>query len=301
VIDPGSLRATGKGFWRAAPDNLRGSVLMVASIVVATATMAGIKVIGARLPLVEILMVRQVLVGLILAQLFRRNLLRALRTRHPGLQILRGLLSLGAQLCQFAALLYIPLVEVTALGFSQVIFITIAATIILGETVDRRRWSAMLSGFAGVLVMLWPAGDGLNVFALLAIGSGLLSCGVTITIRSMARSEATTTIMLYQSIILCVALVVPTTLWWVPPTPQEWAVLLVIGVVGAWGQYLFTSACQVGEAGALAPLEFTRLLLSACIGYLFFLETPSLSVLIGASMVILSTVYTVRRNARDRG
>jgi drug/metabolite transporter (DMT)-like permease len=245
----------------------------------------------------EILMIRQLMVTLILTQIFRGNLRRALRTDHLGLQVQRGLFSFGSQLGQFVALVYIPLAEVTALGFSQVIFITIAAAVILRETVGLRRWVATMVGFAGVLVMLWPSGEGLNPFALLAISSGLLSCGVTVTIRSMARTEATATIMLYQSIILCAAFMIPTALWWVTPTPREWTVLLSIGIVGSLGQYLFTSACQTGEAGALAPLEFTRLLIAASIGYVFFLETPSLSVLIGGSIVAVSTIYTVRRNA----
>jgi drug/metabolite transporter (DMT)-like permease len=145
--------------------------------------------------------------------------------------------------------------------------------------------------------MLRPAGEGLNVFALLAMSSGLLSCGVTITIRSMARTETTGTIMLYQGLMLCAAFLIPAALWWETPTPKECAVLLLIGLVGSMGQYFFTSACQTGEAGALAPLEFTRLLVAAGIGYFFFLEIPSFSVLAGASIVIACTIYTVRRNA----
>jgi drug/metabolite transporter (DMT)-like permease len=250
-----SARAAGTRGWRAASANLRGSILMVASIVISSVMMSGIKVIGLRIPLTEILLVRQLTVTLILMYLFRGNLRRALRTSHLGLQVMRGLFSFGSQLTQFLALLYIPLAEVTALGFSQVIFVTIAAAVILRETIGWRRWAATIVGFAGVLVMLRPAGEGLNVFALLAMSSGLLSCGVTITIRSMARTETTATIMLYQSLMLCAAFLIPAALWWETPTPKECAVLLLIGLVGSMGQYFFTSACQTGEAGALAPLR----------------------------------------------
>jgi drug/metabolite transporter (DMT)-like permease len=284
--------------WAGASVNLRATIMTLASIVLFSVMLTSIKLIGTRLPMTEILLIRQVIVTVIVMPLFGSSLRYALRTDNLGLQVLRGLFSVGSQLTQFVALLYIPLAEVTALSFSQVIFITIAAAIILQETVSWRRWLATIVGFAGVIVMLTPAGgEGLNVFALMALASGVLGAGVSITIRSMAHRESTITIMLYQCVILCLIYVGPATWWWVWPTATEWWLLLTIGVVGTLAQYLFTRGCQIGEASALAPLEFSRLLIAAVIGYFVFLEVPSLTTLIGATIIIGSTVYTVRHNA----
>jgi drug/metabolite transporter (DMT)-like permease len=113
----------------------------------------------------------------------------------------------------------------------------------------------------------------------------------------MSQREATMTIMLYQSIILCLFYVGPAAWWWVWPTATEWWLLATIGVFGSVAQFLFTRGCQIGEASALAPLEFSRLLIAAVVGYFVFLEVPSLTTLIGATIIIGSTVYTVRHNA----
>jgi len=284
--------------WSGASNNLRATIMTIASIVLFSVMLAALKAIGTRVPMTEILLIRQLIVSVVIIQFFGNGLCYALRTNNLGLQVLRGLFSFGSQLTQFVALLYIPLAEVTALSFSQVIFITIAATIILHETVSWRRWLATIIGFAGVIVMVLPTGgDGLNIFALMALSSGLLGAGVSITIRAMSHTESTITIMLYQSIILCLLYAGPAVWWWVWPTATEWVLLATIGIVGAVAQYLFTRGCQIGEASALAPLEFSRLLIAAVVGYFVFLEVPSLTTLAGATIIIGSTVYAVRHNA----
>jgi drug/metabolite transporter (DMT)-like permease len=284
--------------WSGASNNLRATIMTVASIVLFSVMLTNLKLIGTRVPMTEILLIRQIIVSLVIIQFFGSGLRHALRTDNLGLQVLRGLFSFGSQLTQFVALLYIPLAEVTALSFSQVIFITIAAAVILRETVSWRRWLATVIGFAGVIVMLLPTGgDGFSVFALMALSSGVLSAGVSITIRAMSHREATMTIMLYQSIILCLFYVGPAAWWWAWPTATEWWLLATIGIFGSVAQFLFTRGCQIGEASALAPLEFSRLLIAAAIGYFVFLEVPGVTTLIGATIIIGSTVYTVRHNA----
>jgi drug/metabolite transporter (DMT)-like permease len=293
-----SLPAEVARLWSGASNNLRATIMTVASIVLFSVMLTNLKLIGTRVPMTEILLIRQIIVSLVIIQFFGSGWRHALRTDNLGLQLLRGLFSFGSQLTQFVALLYIPLAEVTALSFSQVIFITVAAAVILRETVSRQRWLATVIGFAGVIVMLLPTGgDGFSIFALMALSSGLLSAGVSITIRSMSHREATMTIMLYQSIILCLFYVGPAAWWWVWPTATEWWLLATIGIFGSVAQFLFTRGCQIGEASALAPLEFSRLLIAAVVGYFVFLEVPSLTTLIGATIIIGSTVYTVRHNA----
>jgi drug/metabolite transporter (DMT)-like permease len=293
-----SLPAEVARLWSGASNNLRATIMTVASIVLFSVMLTNLKLIGTRVPMTEILLIRQIIVSLVIIQFFGSGWRHALRTDNLGLQLLRGLFSFGSQLTQFVALLYIPLAEVTALSFSQVIFITVAAAVILRETVSRQRWLATVIGFAGVIVMLLPTGgDGFSTFALMALTSGLLSAGVSITIRSMSHREATMTIMLYQSIILSLFYVGPAAWWWVWPTATEWWLLATIGIFGSVAQFLFTRGCQIGEASALAPLEFSRLLIAAVVGYFVFLEVPSLTTLIGATIIIGSTVYTVRHNA----
>lgn len=293
-----ALHSRGRQKWIAVPDNMRGSILFILSVVMFCIMMVAIKKIGSGLPLPQILLIRQVILTMILLPLLLGDLSRALSTQYLGRHIVRGLFCLGSQYTYFLALLYLPLADMTALGFSQVIFMTIAAVVILKEKVGLRRWLATLVGFAGVLIMLRPSGGVVDIYTLVAVLSALLLCGVTVSIRLMARTESTETVMLYQSFVLCAAYAVPTFLWWQWPSQEEWVLLAVIGIVGTLGQYLFTLAFRVAEASALAPLEFTRLLIAIILGFLVFSEIPEMSTMLGAVIVMGSTIYTVRRNSR---
>lgn len=282
--------------WNSASNNLRATIMTLVSIVLFSAVLASIKILGSQLPMTQILLIRQLVVSMVIFYFIGGRIRQALQTQRLGLQIMRGVFSWGSQLTQFIALLYIPLAEVTALSFSQVVFITIGAGLILGERVGWHRWFATAAGFIGLFIMLAPTGEGLNAFALLALASGILGAGVSLTIRAMADRESTLTIMLYQCGILCLAYIGPALWYWTWPMAQEWCILVVIGLLGALAQYLFTRGCQIGEAAAIAPLEFTRLLLAAAVGYLVFFEVPSLLTLTGAVIIIGSMIYTVRHN-----
>lgn len=284
-------------WWAAAPDNLRGSILMVASFFLFGAMMAGIKAIGSDLPLVQVLFIRQIIVTILLMPLFIRGFPAALRTRHPGLQMVRGAFSLGAMLCGFTALLHIPLADVTALGFAKVLFVTIGAVIFLHEKVGTRRWIATAIGFVGVLIMLRPSGDGIGYYYFLTLIGALFGAGITITVRVLAKSERTETILFYQAVFLIVALAVPTLVWWVQPDMRQWMLIALVGITGTGGQYLITRAHQTGQASALAPLEFVRLLIATAIGFFVFSELPDGTTFAGAALVVGATVYTMHRNS----
>ena len=284
-------------WWDAAPDNLRGSILMISAFFLFGGMMAGIKAIGTDIPLVQVLFIRQVIVTVLLMPLFIRGFPAALRTRNPGLQVLRGAFSLGAMLCGFTALLYIPLADVTALGFAKVLFVTIGAVVILHEKVGTRRWIATAIGFVGVFIMLRPSGDGIGYYYMLTLIGALFGAGITITVRILAKSERTETILFYQAVFLILALAIPTLLWWVQPDLRQWTLIALVGITGTGGQYLITRAHQTGQASALAPLEFVRLLIATAIGFFIFAELPDGTTFAGAALVVGATVYTMRRNS----
>lgn len=287
-------------WWRGASPNLRGTVYMVTALLVYAVMVGAFKYIGTAIPLVETLMIRQIIMSAVVVVVLGRSLPLALKTDRPGLQIFRGLITLASMLCGFSALIHIPLAQATSISFSQVLFVTVAAVLILKERVDAPRWIATALGFAGVLIMLNPSTGGLNIWALMAVGGALFGAGITISVRILGTSERTETILIYQGLVLMVVLAWPTWAFWVWPTPEQWFWLVLLSLFGTAGQWLITKAYQVGEAAALAPLEFSRLLLASFTGFVFFAEVPRLTTLIGAAIVIGATLYTMRRNARSR-
>jgi drug/metabolite transporter (DMT)-like permease len=284
--------------WLAASPNLRGSIYLFSSMLVYAVMVGGMKHIGGTIPLAEILMIRQIIMTLVIVAIARGALPMLLRTTRPGLQVTRGVITLISMLCGFWALIHIPLAQATAIGFSQVFFVTIAAVIILKERVDARRWVATIVGFGGVMVMLDPTTDGLNLYALAAIGGAFFGALVNISVRLLAATERTETILLYQGAVLMAVLAVPCWWYWVEPNANQWFWLVTLSLFGTAGQWLMTRAYQVGEASALAPLDFSRLLLACFTGFVFFGEIPALTTWIGAAIVIGATLYTIRKNAQ---
>jgi len=286
------------GWWSLAPANLRGSILLISAFIAFGIMVTAIKGLGTAIPLPQLLVVRQVIMTILLLPLFLPDIGGALRTNHMPLQILRGLCSLGSMLFGFAAVQHIPLADATAIGFSQILFVTILAVLILKEKVGPHRWAATAVGFLGVLIMLRPGEEGFDHYAIYAVIGAVFSSGVAITVRVLSHSERTATILLYQAMVLFAALIVPTVLNWVWPTPAQWMALIVIGVTGTAGQFLLTRAYQVGEASALAPLDFIRLIVNTVLGIVIFSELPDSATLVGAVLVVGSTVYVIRRNAK---
>lgn len=287
-------------WWRRASPNLRGTVYMITALLVYAVMVGAFKHLGTAIPLVETLMIRQIIMSAVIVAIAGRGLKRALKTDRPGLQIFRGLITLASMLCGFSALIHIPLAQATSISFSQVLFVTVAAVLILKERVDRARWVATVLGFAGVLIMLNPSADGLNFWALMSLCGALFGAGITISVRILGTSERTETILIYQGLVLMVVLAWPAFTFWVWPTPEQWFWLVLLSLFGTAGQWLITKAYQVGEASALAPLDFSRLILAVFTGFVFFAEIPTLTTLIGAAIVIGATLYTMRRNARGR-
>jgi drug/metabolite transporter (DMT)-like permease len=284
--------------WAAASPNLRGSVYMLSSLLVYAVMVGAMKHVGAAIPLVEILMIRQIIMSLVIVAIAGHAVPALMRTARPGLQVTRGLITLASMLCGFSAIIHIPLAQATAIGFSQVFFVTIAAVLVLKERVDARRWIATAIGFFGVLIMLDPSTDGLNVYALASVAGALFGAGITVSVRMLATTERTETILLWQGAVLIAVLALPTWWWWTWPTTEQWFWLVLLSLFGTAGQWLITRAYQVGEAAALAPLDFSRLLLSCFTGFVFFAEVPALTTGIGAAIVIAATLYTIRKNAR---
>ena len=286
--------------WRRSTENFKSSVILLVALTAFATMTVLIKVAGRRIPLVEILIVRQLVMQAMLFPLARAGLRRMLRTPYPVLQIFRGVLQLGAMTASFAAVIHLPLAQAMTISFSYAIFVTLGAGLFLKELIDRGRWIATVVGLLGVGVMLRPSGESSMTWSIVAVLGAIFSAASALSLRYRPDARRTDTVLTYQALVLVTALIVPTALSWVAPTPLEWLELLGVGLTGTAGQWMLTVAYQRGEAAALAPLDFVRLLLTTLCGLVFFGETPDPPVLVGAAIVFAATIYTFRANARQR-
>jgi len=283
--------------WMTIPGNVRGSLIVLVASMVSVVMSALIKQVGQNIPVVEILFIRQLLVLLIISPVILRNLDTVFTTNVFRLHFTRSLFSVVAMFTGFTAVVHLPLAEVTAISFVRTLFTTILAIFFLKEVVGIRRWSSVVIGFVGVLVIVRPDSDNINAYAMLALISALFVSGINIVMRKLSQIDNPSTIMTYQSIFVTLVMAVPTVFLWVTPTFEEAVFVLLIGGLMSMMQWLFIQAFKAGEAAAIAPMEYARLIFAAVIGIIFFAEVPTAWTLSGAGIIMASTLYTMHRNA----
>jgi drug/metabolite transporter (DMT)-like permease len=281
------------------PGNLRGTLWMLVAGLFFTVMVTLIKVLGERLHVAEIILIRQIVMAAIVAPTIIYGLPGSLSTRHPGLHVLRILCASTAMLAGFTAIIHLPLADATAIAFSKTFFITIFAIFFLGETVGRHRWTATAVGFVGVMIILRPGGDtGIDLYAGLAVLSAACAAVVMIVIRKLSQHERPVTILTYQAVFVGL-IMLPIALYnWTSPTLWELGLLVIVGMVSWAGQMCNIRAFRAGEASALAALDYVRLLYATVIGFLVFGDLPALATYAGAALIIAGSLYTVWREAQ---
>ncbi|MCP4335179.1 MAG: DMT family transporter [Gammaproteobacteria bacterium] len=272
---------------------------MLASFVFALMALL-IKLLGQRLHITQILLVRQIGMVIMVAPAMLRNFPAALHSERPGLQLMRICCALVAMLCGFTAIIHMPLAEATAIFFAKSFFVTIFAVFFLAEVVGVYRWGAVLVGFAGVMIMLQPGTDNFTIYGILSLVGAAGAAGVMILLRLLSRSDSAVTIMTYGSLGVGLVMIVPGIYFWQPPTASEWLLLAAVGVVSYFGQKCNIFAYKHGEASLLASLDYVRLLWVTLFGFLVFGQFPGLSTWFGSAIVIAAAIFTIYREARRK-
>ena len=293
---PSGRLARYRASWDLLSANVRGSIWMVLSSLVFAVMATCIKLLGQDLPVIEILFFRQMFVILVVLPAIARGFPTVLVTSRWPVHLTRALLAFVAMTAGFTALVHLPLAEATAISFARTLFTTILAVVFLHEVVGWRRWTATLVGFLGVVVVARPSPEQFNEYALLALLSACFVAALQIALRSLAQTERPVTIMAYQNVCLSLLLAGPAAYLWVTPTWEQVAFLAAIGVLMSVVQWTMIKAYGIGEASAIAPMEYGRLLFATVAGIWVFAEVPTVYTLVGATLIIASTLYTVHRN-----
>ncbi|MEQ1889606.1 MAG: DMT family transporter [Alphaproteobacteria bacterium] len=280
-------------------NNLKGIVLMLVSGV-AVSVMSGVilHLVKTHHPF-EVAFFRNAL-GLImvLPLLAGKGGMAHLRTGRLGPLVWRGLLSTVSMLCYFYGVSLIPLAEVTALSFMGPLFATIIAIVLLGERVRLRRSIALIIGFSGALIILRPGFNEIGLGTLLILGSAISWSVSMIIIKVLTKTESAITQSLYTLVMLTPITGLVALPYWHNPSPGEFGWMIVMAGLGTIAQLAFTEAFKLSDLTALLPLDFTKLIWTALVGYLFFTQTPDIWVFIGGAVIFSSTTYISLREAR---
>ena len=278
-------------------NRLVGIGLVSIAVFCFTALDAGAKWLGGVLPIMQVVWLRflfqTLLSGAMLAPTHGRSLWRS---RAPRLQLLRATM-LGTMTClNFIALRYLQLAETAAIFFISPILVALLAWWMLDERLDRGRWIAIVVGFAGVLLVLRPTGDGFHPAMLLSLTVSLMAAVFALLTRKLAAVDRAATTHFLSGLGATVALAPLAWLTWEPPAePMQWAVLVLMGLAGGFGHYLLASAHRYAPASTLSPFNYTQIIWMIAVGYLVFGDVPSGAVVAGAAIVIASGLYLLWR------
>ena len=254
---------------------------------------AAVKSMGDRLPSIELLFFRSGIGLLFVLPIFIRNPLEPLQTQRPMMHLTRGALGAVGNGCFFWTITHMLLADSMALQFSRPLFMIPLAIFFLGERVPLSRTIVSIVGFAGILLYARPFTSGFDANAVVGAMGAFGGALVVVSIKQLARTEKTRVIMFYYAFWNAVFALIPSLFIWVWPVGWEWATLTLIGFLGISGQWLITTGLTKGDASALAPLDYSRIVYAAALGILLFGEIPSGWSFAGMAIIVAASIYLV--------
>jgi len=221
------------------------------------------------------------------------------RTTRPGLHLGRGLLLASATFFFITAISVVPLADAYAITFTAPLIVTVLSIPILNERVGWRRWSAVLVGFAGILIVLRPMSGTVEWAMLLVLVTATCFALYQILTRigSAAVGETALMMLFYTALVGAVLASVIVPFYWRPVAPADWLWMTVVGALAVTGHLSLIKALTMAPASLVAPFAYSQIIWALGLGYVWFGDRPGLSMLIGCVVIIASGLYIFYREA----
>lgn len=284
--------------------NVAGVLLMLCAFFLHSLSDVGSKMLAESHHPLQLAWIR--MLGLLLGVMFLigRNGTPILRTRHPYLQILRGLLIVTSAIAYLFALAYVPLADAVAVTFVAPFVVIVLAATVLKEKVGAARWLAAIVGFAGTLIIIRPGAGVLHPAISLSLIAGAAFAIRQVISRFVAGSDRLATTVAYTTLTAFVLLSLPLAFVWTnPATPQHLVLMFGIACLTGAGEYLIMRALDIAEAMVVAPLLYTIMIWGTLWGLIFFGTLPDSWTFAGTALVIGSGIFTIyvdRRASRRK-
>ncbi len=279
--------------------NVRGAVWMLASALGFTVMTMLIKFLGADYPPALQAFYRQAAGVVVILPWIASDWRGSFRTSRPWIVIYRSGVGSVAMILGFYAVQKLPLADANALSFTRSLWIVPLAAFALREKIGPARIAAAVVGFAGVLLMLKSLADqGHAVFGLpqLAALASAAMFATTITgLKSLTRDHSPFTLLAWAAVLGFAFILPPALFVWRWPTPVDFVLLCAMGAIGTVTQACYIKGMEVGDAAAMAPIDYTRLVFATALGFLVFHEIPGVLTLVGAGIVVASTLIITWR------
>lgn len=260
--------------------------------------MIAVRELSGNLDVFQILFMRSCISLLIVTPFLATRGAQLLRTKRIGTHFARNGVNFVAQAAWTYGVAMLPLAAVTALEFSTPLWVALLAALFLGERLSRHRVIAVLAGFIGVLVILRPGVEAVQLAALVVLASALFFATSNVIAKSLTRTEDTLTIVVWMQI-MQLPLGFFACIWtWTDPAWSDAPWLLVIGCTGLSAHYSMAKAFSLADATVAMPIDFLRLPLAALVAYAIYREPVSVFVFLGAALMFAGNFYAVRQERR---
>ena len=228
---------------------------------------------------------------------FRKNLKWS---ENPKLQILRGITLLSANICFFYSISIISMAKALTLAFIAPLVTTALSTIILGENVGIKRWSAVIVGFIGSLVVIRPGLIEFNLATLAALGTGFFYGVYLIITRKLHTVDNPLLTLLITGVVGAIisSLFVP--IIWINLSQSQWLWLALMGIFACLGHLLLIYSLRYADASKLAPFGYFEIVTTIILGYYFFQDFPDIWTFAGLFIIISSGVYVFKREIKNK-
>lgn len=280
-------------------DNLRGALWMLAAVTALSGMFVIIKDLAGELPVFVIALMRTVFALVMFGPWLARVGREGIATRRLGAHVLRAFFGIASFACVVYAVGELLLSDAMVLSFTAPMWSIAIAGLVLGEAIRRDRTAATLAGFAGVVMVVKPAG-GIDPAMLVALGSAVLTSGAMITMKRLSATEPPARIVFYFFLFGTLFLLGPAIATWRTPSWAQLGWLAATGLLGSLGQHWLARAYEAAEVTVIAPLDFLRIALAAAFGFAFFGEVPDAWSAAGTAVIIAALLLITRREALAR-
>ena len=285
-------------FFKLQSSQTKAIILYILSIVFFQIMVIFIRKAAENLPVFEVVFFRNLLAFIVMLPILKFTGLAAIKMNNTKLFFMRGFFGAIGMLAGFTSLTLIPLAQATAISFSKPIFITIGATIFLGEIIKARRIAAIIIGIIGMLIIVQPGVNSFSFGIMLAIIAALAGSLNSLIVKKQTLTDTPQAIVTWMVIILIPITFIPAIPVWEWPSFETWLYLWGIAILGTLAHFSWTKSYSMADITSLEPIEFIKLPIMALLGWMIFSEIPGTWTWVGGLIIFMSTIYISHREAK---
>jgi drug/metabolite transporter (DMT)-like permease len=215
-----------------------------------------------------------------------------------GLQVIRALLPVAGSVFIVLALRTVPLADATAITFVAPLLVTALSIVLLGERIDWQRWTAIVLGFVGVIVVARPGADTFQWAALLPLGTALVYSVYQVMTRILSATADPGITLIFTVLVGAVVLTAALPFVWRTPSAEGWALMVASGLLSGFAHYTLIRAYAAAPASTVAPFNYIQIVGATVVGLVMFGAAPDAYTILGTAIIVASGLYLVARERR---